>query len=377
MQKNKHTNAGVRPQETEMALHTSLKKLMDINFALDVSSDVVITDKDGKIIYANDKFCKIFQYSREELIGQTHRIVNSGYHSKDFFKGLWNTIKSGRIWKGEVRNKAKDGNLYWMDTTIVPLLDENNKPYQYVAIRNDITKRKQMEEILSELPGKFIHLQEIEKQKIFTEIHEDIAQSIASVRIFLQSSVAEGEKKTEGIKTSCKKVIEELGEVLEKIRNLAYRLLPSTLVSLGLMKSIRFLVQDFAKRESLKLKFVCDHVDGVIAQKDQIHLFRIIQEALTNIANHAKADAIEISIRKKKDVFKIVIQDNGKGFDAKQSRYGKGLFQGLGISSMAERTRLLKGRFDIISSFNKGTAVVLDIPIAKQKKRLSDRKQNV
>lgn len=367
MKKNKQMNAAAGPRQIVEVPYKALKELMDIRYALDVSSDVVITDKDGRIIYANDQFCKIFQYSREELVGKTHRIVNSGYHPRKFFKNLWDTIMSGRVWKGEVKNKAKDGNLYWMDTTIVPFLDENNKPYQYVAIRNDITKRKRMEELLSELPGRFIHLQEIEKQKIFAEIHEDIAQSIASARIFLQSSLKE-DQGNEEIRKSCGKVIEDLGDVLEKMRNLAYRLLPSMLPFLGLTKSIYFLVQDFSKREGLKLKFTCGRLDGVVFMGDQIHLFRIIQEALTNIANHAKADAVEISIRKKKDILKIVIQDNGKGFDAQQGRYGRSLFQGLGISSMAERARLLRGRFDIVSSLNKGTAVVLEIPVAKQKK---------
>ncbi|WP_241558925.1 sensor domain-containing protein [Oceanobacillus halophilus] len=127
-------------------LEEVIQELADLRYALDQAAIVTITDDKGNILYVNSQFCKISKYTKEELIGQNHRMLNSGHHSRDYYKNLWDTVNSGNVWRGELRNIAKDGTILWLDTTIVPFLDENGKPFQFVSIRDDITKRKQMEE---------------------------------------------------------------------------------------------------------------------------------------------------------------------------------------------------------------------------------------
>ena len=135
---------------TRSELQTALNAIKNQQFALDEHAIVSITDAEGRLLYANDKFCSISQYRREELIGENHRIVNSGLHSQEFFAAMWQTIKQGKVWHGEIRNRARDGSFYWTSATIVPFLDERGQAYQFISIRTDIThERKLKDEIES------------------------------------------------------------------------------------------------------------------------------------------------------------------------------------------------------------------------------------
>lgn len=131
---------------SEESLRASFAKIMNLELALDEHALVAITDQEGLLTYVNDKFCAVSGYRREELIGRDHGMLNSGFHPKEFFRTMWTTLIRGQVWKGEIRNRAKDGSLFWVETTLVPFLGATGKPYQYVAIRSDITERKRAEQ---------------------------------------------------------------------------------------------------------------------------------------------------------------------------------------------------------------------------------------
>jgi PAS domain S-box-containing protein len=143
-----------------MGSSTSFKKLnLDIPNFDEIFSDhsiVAITDVKGTIVYANKKFCELSKYSESELIGQNHRILKSDEHSDDFFTEMWNTISSGKIWEGEIKNRAKDGSFYWLKSTIIPIHDSENNIQNYVAIRTDITKEKEIQTKLLEMERQLV-----------------------------------------------------------------------------------------------------------------------------------------------------------------------------------------------------------------------------
>jgi PAS domain S-box-containing protein len=200
--RNLNDNLERRVAERTAQLKTVTAEVADQQFALNQHAIVAMTDVRGTITYVNDKFCAISKYSREELIGHNHRILNSGHHPKEFFQEMYGTIARGKVWRAEIRNRAKDGSIYWVDTTIVPTLGADGKPRQYVAIRADVTERKRAEEDLvklhREMEARNLQLEEqtVELQRTRDELEyrvikrtEDLARAndtLASSNIELQ-----------------------------------------------------------------------------------------------------------------------------------------------------------------------------------------------
>lgn len=132
---------------SDESLRASIRELEDLKFAIDESAIVAVTDDKGRITKVNRAFCNISGYTEEELIGQDHRIINSKYHPTEFIESLWTTIKAGEVWRGEIKNQRKDGSHYWVDTTIVPFLADSGAPIQYIAIRHDISLRRELADL--------------------------------------------------------------------------------------------------------------------------------------------------------------------------------------------------------------------------------------
>ena len=331
-------------------LRNSIHELMDLKFALDASSIVAITDQKGTITDVNKQFCRISQYSREELIGKDHRIINSGYHSKEFFTELWTTIATGKVWKGEIKNRAKDGSYYWVDTTIVPFLDRNGKPYQYLAIRHEITQRKNAEEELQKMMTKIIDVQEDERKRISRELHDGIGQNLYSHLITINRL------QTEMSHPLLDQMQAEATAIIEELRDLSWELRPSVLDDLGLVPAIRSYLVRYSEYSGINVHFDC-YLQCRLNANKEITIYRIIQEALTNVRKYAETDEAFVTIREMDNEIRVVIEDYGKGFAIEE------VIRGVGLFSMEERAKAVGGFLSIHSIEEKGTRIVLEVPM--------------
>lgn len=335
--------------DLELELKKSMQELMDIKFALDESSIVAITDSRGIITYINDQFCYISKYSREELLGKDHRIINSGYHSREFFKDMWRTIGSGKVWKGEIRNKAKDGTFYWMDTTIVPFLNEKGKPYQYLAIRYEITERKRVEQELQKMMTTIIDVQEEERKRLSRNLHDGIGQNLYSHLITINRLISEVDHPL------LHQMQKEATQLIEEIREISWELRPSVLDDLGLVPAIRSFLSRFSDHYNIDVYFECI-LHRRLNISIELTIYRIIQEALTNVRKYAEVSEARVTVRELDDAVRVMIEDKGQGFDMEKESLGVGLF------SMDERARSVGGEFSILASPGKGTKIILEVP---------------
>ncbi len=347
-------------------LAKSNKEIHTIKRALDASSILAITDEKGEITYVNDTFCQISKYSRDELLGQDHKILNSGYHSKAFFKNMMKTIGQGKIWKGEIKNRAKDGAYYWVDTTIVPFLDEKNKPYQYVAIRRDISDRKRAEELVINS----------EKLAAVGQLASGVAHEIKNPLTtlkgyteYLRDETRDDEKK---------KLFDILLEEIERINFIAGEFMvlgkPDTYDFsktdvISTVKHIAFFLQNEAKKRNIKFEFDINvdeaFVNGEVSQLKQVFL-NILKNAMEAMPSGGD---ILIKVYKKGKEIELSFKDEGIGIPKNQlSRVGQPFFttkqngNGLGLMVSYKIIENHLGKIVLDSKEDAGTTFTILLP---------------
>lgn len=353
-------------KKAEEHLKDTIKENIDIKFALDQSSIVAFTDAKGIITSVNDKFCEISKYNREEILGKDHNILNSGYHSKDFFKNLWKTIGSGSVWKGEIRNKAKDGTYYWVDTTIVPFINGQGKPYQYLAIRNDITERKKTEEVL--------HRQDklAAVGQLAAGVAHEIRNPLTSMKgyaEFLQLDEKDPERME--FLSIILDEIERVNTIVEDFMVLAkpkaVELEEKNVVPV--IKNVVSLLEFEARKKNVRLTFDCNH-EIIQIECDENRLKQVFLNFIKNgIEAMPNGGELHVKTIIHDNNVQISIQDTGVGIsEEKLKKLGEPFYttkkngNGLGLMVSFKIIESHNGKVFVESEPNKGTTFNILLP---------------
>lgn len=363
--KRETTGETVSLKKSEAKRNLILRKLIDYKYALDQSAIVAITDKKGIIQYVNNNFCEISKYTEEELIGQDHRMINSGYHSVSFIKNMWRTIARGKIWRGEFCNRAKDGSFYWVDTVVIPFLNEGKKPYQYLSIRNDITDKKELQAELLEqqkneqlkIAAKTLEAQEKERHAIGMELHDNVNQLLASTKLVL-SMVKEGNDETRELVASS---MAYLQNAIDENRKISHKLVTPSFNRQSLTDQVKAITNCMFRTVGIKVHMDLSELqEELMDDQEKLAIYRIVQEQCTNISKHSLATEVNIAMKTKKSVFVMAIADNGKGMEKDKEIHG------VGIENINSRLSLLNGVSYIYSQPGKGFTLQAEIPIKRK-----------
>ena len=306
--------------ELEFELENAVNELRLQKFAIDEHAIVAITDPSGVITYVNDKFCSISKYDREELIGQTHRVINSGHHPKSFFVDMWSTIASGQTWQGEVCNRAKDGTLYWVDTTIVPFQDAQGRITSYTAIRADVTERKAAEDELERANEELQRTNEELEQFVYTASH-DLKSPIVTLQGYLDLVRKDIEEQRtdrvpgfiDRLETACDKLKQCVNDLLELSRAGQLVFEPETICMRELLaKLVR--AHDLEIRDAGVDVQVADQMPEVVF--DRQRLIDVLDNLITNALKYGMSAAdpvLRISATQSDTEVRVCVRDNGQG----------------------------------------------------------------
>lgn len=401
-------------EEQLKSYNTQLESIMN---ALNISSFVSITDKQGHIQFINDRFCDIIGYSRENIIGKTHNILNSNYHTKEFWQSLWTTVLSGNSWRGEIRNKDRYGNFIWFDTTISPLKDENGNVEKFLAIRSDITDRKKNEEEIKRL-NEVLEEKVLERTALLNDALEEVRLLNTTLYETNQNLVNLNEEKNEFVgivahdlknpiqgimfaaelvKTHIDKVSTEqilynmdfIEKTSKRMRDMINNFLSASAIDVG---KVSFNYENFNISNMLS-----DLVEAYrpIAEKKQVTLLytpvsvfsKIDKSALTQVCENLLSNAIKFSPKNKRvevrvdvtdDTYMLSFIDEGPGLTTndKQNLFKKYAklsakptagesSTGLGLSIVKKLVELMNGKIGYISEEGEGTTFYIEMPIKR------------
>lgn len=361
-------------------LEIAERELNNVWHALDASAIVAITDRAGNITHVNDKFCKISKYPREELLGKNHRIINSGYHSRDFFVEMWKTISKGEVWEGEIRNRAKDGTYYWVNTSIVPFLNEKKEPYQYVSIRYEITQRKAAEEGLKVYASR-LEFSNRELQDFASVAAHDLQEPLRKIEAFgdrLKSRFGEtlgddGKDYLSRMIVSATRMRRLIDDLLTFSR-VATQARPFKATDLSAV--MRDVLSDLEIRiEQVKGTVEIGKLPTIDADTTQMR--QLLQNLVSNALKFHKPDVspvVKVDSVIDGDYCVLSVQDNGIGFDEKyldriftifQRLHGRQAYEGTGVGlavcrRIAERH---SGSITAQSTPDRGARFVVKLPV--------------
>jgi len=392
-------------QQTEMSeqLKEQKNEIIFHKDALDKHAIVSITDAKGLITYTNDKFSKISQYTQQELIGNNHAILNSAYHSKQFFKNMWDTISQGTVWQGQIKNRAKDGSFYWVESTIVPEMDSQGKPKQYIAIRTDITDIKALELKQIEINNLLIaqqHITEQEKQKAeqASQAKSDFLSSMShELRTPLNAILGfghlletdEDEPLTEEQQSNLKfmtsggeHLLELINDMLElsSIEAGKLELLIQPLQFTNLIQDIISLMQPIAAKESISLYIKSD--DDLIVNADYDRLKKVLINLISNAIKYNQTKgSVSISWTKTlQHKIRVNIIDTGIGISTENQANIFTLFNrtgqenstikgtGIGLTVSKDLIELMQGEIGVNSIEQQGSTFWFELPLCSEEK---------
>lgn len=342
-------------------LEQSLKDLNDVNFALNNATIVVKTNSNGIITFANDKFCELSGYSQEELINNRFDMINGNYHSPTFFDNLWNTISCGKIWTNEIKNKAKDGTFFWLDATIVPVLNKDGEPSQYIAIYTDITQKfRQSIHEQKIRSASLLEGQEKERRKIARELHDGLGQMLTALKFNIESLKGAPSKKE---KQNLEEIRNFMLDTIKEVRRISFNLMPSVLSDFGIIPAFKHLAEQVSKHSGIDIIFENNSAIQRLNKVVEINLYRILQEALNNAVKYAKANNVKLVLESNESSLILKIIDNGIGFNDKNVDKKNLISSGNGITNIQERTSIINGEFKIESTLGEGTSIYIVVPI--------------